>query len=415
MAAIAPLLWVAVFHTFNLYSQQHLSALEEFRRIISAVSVGLVLVVMASFWSNSSFSRIWVGLTWIFALLGELGLRRGWRWYQDKLKTDGQLSYRTLIVGATDEASRLAEILDVPGSGFTPLGHVHYAQSSSNSNSLPILGDIGNLRDLIREHAAECLFVASAALRVEDMNEVTRLARQEAVEVRVAANLPQTLTSRLALQQVGPAIAVSLKPVRLTGLQAALKRIFDLLVASVVLLATLPLWVMIAAAIRLTSRGPIFFRQSRVTKGGCIFTMYKFRTMRQNPGSAVGGQPSIELTKPFFKLADDPRVTRVGHLIRRLSLDELPQLLNVIKGDMSLVGPRPLPLDQVAANLELLEPRHEVLAGVTGWWQINGRSHVTPEEALRLDLFYIENWSLTLDLFIVGKTLGAILSGNGAY
>jgi lipopolysaccharide/colanic/teichoic acid biosynthesis glycosyltransferase len=211
------------------------------------------------------------------------------------------------------------------------------------------------------------------------------------------------------LQQVGPVIALSLRPVRLSGKQALAKRAFDLVLGSLVLLATLPIWLAAAIAIRLTSPGPVFFHQERVTKGGRIFKMHKFRTMREDlPAGA-------DTTVPFFKLDQDPRITPVGHLLRKWSLDELPQLWNVIRGEMSLVGPRPLPAEQVAANLELLGPRHEVPAGMTGWWQINGRSDVAPTQAVRLDAFYIENWSLTFDLYITLKTLWTIIERKGAY
>jgi lipopolysaccharide/colanic/teichoic acid biosynthesis glycosyltransferase len=137
--------------------------------------------------------------------------------------------------------------------------------------------------------------------------------------------------------------------------------------------------------------------------------MLKFRTM------IVYADSPVDTSAPFFKLQSDPRLTRVGAALRRVSLDEMPQLWNVLRGDMSLVGPRPLPADQVAAHLEVLRPRHEVPAGLTGWWQINGRSDVTPGEAIRLDQFYIENWSLSLDLYIVLKTFGAVVSQRGAY
>ena len=227
--------------------------------------------------------------------------------------------------------------------------------------------------------------------------------------MRVSANLSQTLTSRLTLQKVGGAIALSIRSVRLTRTQVAMKRAFDLVMASAALAVSLPLWAVIAVAIRLSSPGPVFFHQDRVTKGGRIFRMHKFRTMKVDVDSPV------DTSAPFFKLQSDPRLTPVGTVLRRLSLDELPQFWNVLKGEMSLVGPRPLPADQVAANLELLGPRHEVPAGVTGWWQINGRSGVTPEEAIHLDQFYIENWSLSLDLYIVLKTFGAVLGQKGAH
>ena len=235
---------------------------------------------MGSFWSKSSFSRAWVGLTWVLVLVLELLSRRLWRAYQWRLRMDGRLALRTLVVGTSAEAGRLVEILQVADSGFLPLGHVRASGPAVPANRLPILGRIGELDRLVREHAADCLFVASAGITEADMSRVTQVARQAEVEVRVLANLPQMLTSRLAVLKVGPAIAVALRPVRLSGPQAAMKRIIDLAVASVALLLTLPLWPVIALAIRLDSRGPALFHQERVTKDGRIFRMHKFRTMR---------------------------------------------------------------------------------------------------------------------------------------
>jgi exopolysaccharide biosynthesis polyprenyl glycosylphosphotransferase len=406
---LSPLLWVGVFHAFDLYAPQHLSAPEEFRRVIGASGVGIVLLAMVSFWSKSSFSRTWIGLTFALVLVFELLPRRWWRAYQWRLRLDGRLVLRTLIIGTSAEAIRLAGVLRAPAAGFLPIGHVRTSDPAPSSRGLPVLGEIGDLDRLIPEHGAECLFVASTGLTAEEVSQVAQAARSNRVEVRVLANLPQMLTSRLALLKVGPAIAVALRPVRLSGRQAVMKRALDLAVAVPVVVLSLPVWAVVAVAIRLDSRGPIFFHQERVTRDGRVFRMHKFRTMRTDL------DVSLDTTTPFFKLQTDPRVTRVGTFLRRFSLDELPQLWNVITGEMSLVGPRPLPADQVAANLELLRPRHAVPAGVTGWWQINGRSRVTPEEALQLDLFYIENWSPTLDLYVLLKTFGVVAGRQGAY
>jgi exopolysaccharide biosynthesis polyprenyl glycosylphosphotransferase len=409
---LTPIIWVGVFQAFDLYAIQHLAPPEEFRRIIGASSVGIVLLALTSYWTHSSLSRAWVGLTWAGALALELLTRRCWRTRVWRLRLDGRLALRTLVVGTSPEAGRLVEILRSPGSGFLPLGYARALEAGhlvGSANSLPVFGGIDELDRLVREQDVDCLFVASTGISLEEMSSVSQTARRAGIEVRVLANLPQTLTSRLSLLKVGPAIALALKPVRLSGRQAATKRAFDLVVASVALTLTAPLWVVIAVAIRLDSRGPVFFSQERVTKDGRIFRMHKFRSMR------TGADAALDTTRPFFKLQSDPRLTRVGAFLRRFSLDELPQFWNIITGDMSVVGPRPLPADQVAANPELLSPRHVVPAGVTGWWQTNGRSRVTPEEALRLDLFYIENWSLALDLYVVLKTFGAVLGRQGAY
>jgi exopolysaccharide biosynthesis polyprenyl glycosylphosphotransferase len=406
---VAPLLWVAAFQAFNLYSPQHLSPSDEFRGVIGASSLGIVLVVMASYWSKSAFPRAWLGLSWLLALLLELAARRGWEVYRLRLKRDGRLALRTLIVGTTGEATRLAETLKDPTSGFAPIGYVGAFDPSVPANGLAVVGDIRDLRQLVHEHDADCFFVASTSVSAEDILQVTQVARQECTEVRVSANVSQTLMSRLTLQKVGGAIALSIRPVRLTKIQMAMKRGFDVVLALTALAVTLPLCGAIAVAIRLSSPGPVFFHQERVTKGGQTFRMHKFRTMR------VHAVPLVDTSAPFFKLQCDPRLIPVGKVLRRLSLDELPQFWNVLKGEMSLVGPRPLPANQVAANLELLSRRLEVPAGVTGWWQINGRSGVTPEEAIHLDQFYIENWSLALDLYILLKTFGAVLGRKGAH
>jgi exopolysaccharide biosynthesis polyprenyl glycosylphosphotransferase len=410
----APLLWIAIFHTFGLYAPHHLSASEEFRRTIGAASVGIMLIVIGSYWWEQQLPRQWVALTWFFALVLELIVRRVWRWYAYKLKADGRLALRTLIVGTNDEAGRLAQSLRGEGIGFDPLGYVATTERLASADGLPVVGRIDELEELIEVHAADCVFVASTAIDADDMLRVVQTTRLAEVEARVSANLPQLLTSRLTVQPVGHVMALSLKPVRLTGTQTVIKRAFDLTVASVGLLCILPLWLLIAVLIRVTSKGSVLFRQERVTKGGRTFTVYKFRTMVSNAAEVLERR-GIDPSAPFFKLDDDPRLTRVGRILRKLSLDELPQLLNVLRGDMSLVGPRPLPAEQVAANLELLSSRHEVPAGVTGWWQINGRSHIDFEEAVRMDLFYIENWSLSLDLYILLKTVGCVLAQRGAH
>jgi exopolysaccharide biosynthesis polyprenyl glycosylphosphotransferase len=422
LVAAAPVVWVLVFQAFSLYNLLHLPPADEFRRTVGATGVGLVLLVMVSFWSKASFSRIWVALTWIMALLLELLARRAWRIYLHRRRLDGRLTLRTLIIGSTGEAVQLAKSLGVAGSGFQPLGYVEPAGPAPVEDTLPVLGRIEQLRELINQQEVDCLFVASTVVAPETVELVARAARQQGVHVLVSSNMSQVLSSRLSPHQIGSVVALALRPVRLTGTQAVAKRAFDMIAGSLLLLVTLPLSLAAAIVIRLTSPGPVFFHQERVTRGGRTFRMHKFRTMTvggpADASETVGGPADaseLDTSVPFFKLDQDPRITRVGHLLRKWSLDELPQLWNVICGEMSLVGPRPLPTEQVATNLQLLGPRHEVPAGMTGWWQINGRSDVVPEEAVRLDTFYIENWSLTFDLYILLKTLSTVLERKGAY
>jgi exopolysaccharide biosynthesis polyprenyl glycosylphosphotransferase len=337
-----------------------------------------------------------------------------WRGYLSRLKRKGKLVQRTLIVGTNQAAAEVASTLTHTRLGYHPIGYVALSLEQPSPDGLPCLGSIDQLDDVISRCPADCLFVASAGVSAHDMVHIASVARRFEVEIRLSASLPNTLTTRIHVHPVGDLMTISLKPVRLTRSQDAVKRISDIVLASIALIATLPLQLLIALIIKCTSGGPVLFRQRRVTKAGRVFEMYKFRTMISDGGRSSDVN-SMDVTEPFYKLRNDARLTRVGRLLRVYSLDEFPQLFNVIRGDMSLVGPRPLPAEQVAKNLKLLRPRHEVCAGMTGWWQIHGRSLVSAEEALRLDLFYIENWSLSLDLYILLRTFGSLIARRGAF
>jgi exopolysaccharide biosynthesis polyprenyl glycosylphosphotransferase len=224
------------------------------------------------------------------------------------------------------------------------------------------------------------------------------------------------LASRLTVQPMGGLTALSLQPVRLSGGQVVAKFTFDIVMSALLLLLLSPLLVGISIAVRLTSPGPVLYRQRRIGLRGKPFTMLKFRTMRTGTDRDVDAlRAAHRVDDVMFKLRDDPRITRVGRWLRRFSLDELPQLFNVIKGDMSLVGPRPPLPEEVARYEDWHFDRLEVPPGITGLWQISGRADLTFDECVQLDVFYIENWSLTYELFILGKTIPVLLSQRGAY
>ena len=186
--------------------------------------------------------------------------------------------------------------------------------------------------------------------------------------------------------------------------------------ATIGLIAVGPIIAVIAVAIRLDSRGPIFFRQQRVGRGGKLFTVYKFRSMIENAEEVRPYLDALnEVEGPMFKMKEDPRRTRVGRILRRTSLDELPQLINVLRGEMSLVGPRPALPSEVAQYQEWHKKRLEVSPGITGLWQVSGRNRLTFDEMVLLDIYYVENWSPLLDLRIMFKTVPTILIGEGAY
>jgi exopolysaccharide biosynthesis polyprenyl glycosylphosphotransferase len=426
LLGMAPAVMAAVFAAHGLYRPTNLTPADEFRRLISAVSVAtVVLGLLLDFvsapllGSRGTFplDASWLGLTWVTALLVVLGERKVWHRVVHRLRKSGALAFRTVIVGTNHEAQELALRLRNRGLGYDTLGMVVVYGEVSEAGALPVLGTLVDLPAIVRDARIECAFIASSAMRPEETTRVLQVMRRMHVEVRVSANMPEILASRLSVQAIGNTLALSLQTASLSGPQAFVKRVFDLAVAGTAIVLTSPLWLVASVLIRTTSKGPSLFRQKRVGRHGKLFTIYKFRTMIPNADRLVttlSGRGNGQ--GPLFKIGDDPRLTRVGRFLRKWSIDELPQLLNVVRGDMSLVGPRPMPatFDQSYYEDWHLQ-RLEVLPGITGLWQISGRSDLTFDECVRLDLFYIENWSVTYDLFILIKTIPAVLFGRGAY
>jgi exopolysaccharide biosynthesis polyprenyl glycosylphosphotransferase len=419
---VAPLVVVPIFAAFRLYSFSRLSPAEEFRRLFEAsgVVVGVKLVLSLTLEGGSiedALSRGWLGLCWILAIVMVLILREVWHKYMGRLRARGMLAYRTVVVGTNDEAVRIAHTLVTPVHGYQALGLLTTGMGSGNIDGLSVLGSVDDLAELIPARSIECVFVASTAVDGHAMKRMTDILRHHPVEVRVSANMTEILSSRVTIQPVGDLLALSLRPTRLTGFQAVVKRTFDLTVGGVAVLVSAPLWLAIAVMIKATSRGPVMYQSERVGKDARTFRMFKFRTMVRGADLLL---PQLLDKNEFsggvlFKLRNDPRVTTIGGWLRRWSLDELPQLLNVLRGDMSLVGPRPALSTEVAEYEEWHLRRLEVRPGITGLWQVGGRSELSFDDYVRLDLFYIENWSVIYDLFVLGKTLPAVLLRRGAF
>jgi exopolysaccharide biosynthesis polyprenyl glycosylphosphotransferase len=425
---LAPVVSVIVFGAFRLYSNQHLAPAEEFRRVILASAVSVLLLLALSSWTAPPLVGLGILLAWSSSLVLTLASRKFWRWLVARARIGGRLVARTLVIGTNGEVERLAQAMRDPEWGYRFVGCVATGEDvmssiglngSSNGNGhhdYPILGTVGDLERVVRDTEAECLFVATTAVTDAEMTHIARVSRRTSTQLCVSANMSNTLPSRVSPHPVGNMMALALKPVRLSGPQAALKRIFDLMLAAFGVAVTSPLWIAMAIAVKATSRGPIFFRQERVGRGGRSFRLYKFRTMVNGAESMLRDLATQnEASGPLFKMREDPRITGVGRVLRRLSLDELPQLLNVLRGEMSLVGPRPALPTEVGTYQEWHRTRLEVAPGITGLWQVSGRSEVSFDEYVRLDLFYIENWSLAYDLFILAKTVPVVVSGKGSY
>jgi exopolysaccharide biosynthesis polyprenyl glycosylphosphotransferase len=322
---------------------------------------------------------------------------------------------RAIIAGEGEHLLHLFRTLG-EGRGGIDYEFVGAVASSPGGVDLPILGQAGELRAILAEHQVDEVIVTDSDFSERELLEMVEHAHRSGVKVRIAPKTTELLTQRAEYVAGQGAPLFELRPPVFVGADWALKRGFDLVVSSVVLGLGLPLWLATAAAIKLTSRGPVFYRDRRVGLGEQEFGMLKFRTMRVD---ALERQAELEAENEaegaLFKIREDPRVTRVGGFLRRFSLDEIPNLWNVLRGEMSLVGPRPLPI----RDYELLEPWHRkrylVLPGMTGLWQISGRSNLSFDDLVRLDFYYLDNWSVWLDVSILAKTVPAVIGQRGAY
>jgi len=260
------------------------------------------------------------------------------------------------------------------------------------------------------------LIVADAGLDESTLLEIVEAAHRRGVKVRVAPRTTELLIERGEYVPGQGVPLFELRPPIFAGTDWATKRTFDVVVGVLIAVVGLPLWLLIAAAIKLTSRGPVLYADSRIGLGERPFRMLKFRTMVEG---AERQQPALEganeAAGALFKIRDDPRVTSVGRVLRRLSIDEVPNVINVLRGEMSLVGPRPLPIRDYRRLDSWHRKRYNVLPGVTGLWQVSGRSDLTFDDLVRLDFYYLENWSIWLDITILFKTPAAVFSKRGAY
>lgn len=340
-----------------------------------------------------------------------------------------QAVIRVLVIGeptaADDVAGHLASRTDHP---YVVVGVVAVG-GSTLSSGVPIVARLGR-RAPVDPAADTAAVLAAARTRDADLALVTagaqlsgeRLRRlswglhDAGLDLAVAPGLVEVSVKRLHTSNAGGLALLRIAPPLRHGLQPALKYALDRTLAALVVLVLMPLLVAIALAVRLTSPGPVLYRHERIGQDEVPFTMWKFRTMHVGADARkaeLAGEN--EQDGPMFKMRSDPRVTRVGRLLRRTSLDELPQLANVLRGEMSLVGPRPPLADEVARYTPVERRRLSVRPGMTGLWQISGRSDLSWDEAVQLDLSYVDNWSFTSDIDVMARTFRAIVDGRGAY
>jgi exopolysaccharide biosynthesis polyprenyl glycosylphosphotransferase len=405
----------------GLYESRNVALrLKELKLLLQGSAMGLVVILASANLLHAQVSRKWS--TWVvllvvtFVVVERDLVRRSFR----MARCSGQLKRPVLIVGSNAEAMGLyAEIAHDCGLGYEVLGFVddHLPVGTEVVPGVIVVGATADVQATARGLQVTGALIAATAHDAATTNRCVRLLADDGFHVQVSSTLRDIAPERLTVMPIGTNPALYLNPVHRRGLTSAAKRATDITISALGLLLASPLVLLAAIAIRIESRGPVLFRQERAGKGGTTFRIFKLRTMvndaerlRMVEPSSLEGQSQL-----FFKAKQDSRITRIGRILRRTSIDEIPQLLNILRGDMSLVGPRPLPLtDTVQAWDENAASRLRVRPGLTGMWQVSGRSAASADDAVRLDLYYVDNWSLWVDLAVLARTIPAVVAGRGA-
>jgi len=380
------------------------------RSIISSSSTALVLAVTFSYFlGDQAFSRLWLASGWLVSVAALSIWRAVAHRVYERLREAFSPANRVLIVGANRLGRELAAELT---GDYQVVGYVDNG-SDLERLELPLLGPVSQLEELVQAYAVDELVIALPANRREQVDTMLARGFRRHVQVKLLPELGELLPGRFEVHDLGGRRYIGFVPVAAVSWA---KRALDLVLVGLGVVAIAPVFGVIALAIKIDSRGPVFYRQTRVGKDGRHFSMLKFRSMCVDAERRLEAlRTHNEATGPLFKMRRDPRVTAVGRVLRRWSLDELPQLINVLRGEMSLVGPRPPLPSEVEEYEDWQLGRLRAVPGLTGLWQVSGRSEVPFHDMVRLDLHYIRNWSMSLDLEILLRTIPAVLTNRGAY
>lgn len=415
--------WLLMLEAYSTRSPRVLGAGDtEFKRIFRASLILFGVIAILAYATRFDLARGYVALAFPMGLVLLLATRFAWRLWLRAERAAGRMGTRTVLLGSGASVARVMRQLQRdPSSGFHVIG-VYVPDADRHlvpDGDAIVVGDIADGMAAAGTAAFDTVIVTSSdAMTGEDVRRMSWKLTPGTQHLIMAPKLTDVGGPRIHVRPVAGLPLVHVEMPRYRGAQAWMKRAFDVaLSAALLLVLSLPLMV-VAIAIRVSSPGPIIFRQQRVGRHGEEFSMLKFRSMVADAEAQLDTLLDREDRKGnavLFKMQDDPRVTRIGTFIRRFSIDELPQLINVLRGDMSIVGPRPPLAREVEQYEEHVRRRFLVKPGLTGLWQVSGRSNLSWEDSVRLDLYYVENWSLVSDLGILARTARAVVARDGAY
>jgi exopolysaccharide biosynthesis polyprenyl glycosylphosphotransferase len=416
-------LFIGVFFVAGLYNAQNLlGGTTEYALVFRATSISLFLLIVIGFFDpDFIIARGWLLTSWIFSFLFVTFSRFTLRRMIYALRTYGYYTSPTLIVGANDEGKTLAkQLLDWPTSGMNLVGFIDKKHPAGTlvTNNLRVLGAVEELDQIIEQYGIQELILATSSISSRDkMLEIFEcFGNNKNVNLRLSSGLYEIITTGLTVKEFAYVPLVYVNKVRLTGPDRIGKSLLDISIALTALLLLSPVLIATAILIKLDSPGPILYRRRVMGVSGKQFDAFKFRTMYTDGTQILETKPDLkDQLEQQYKLKDDPRVTPLGKILRKYSLDELPQLFNVLFLQMSVVGPRIISPEEMreysrwGINLLTVRP------GMTGLWQVSGRSDVSYEERVRLDMNYIRNWTIWLDLQLLFRTIPVVIHGRGAY
>lgn len=419
-------LWIAFLAIFRTRSTRVIgNGAEEYRRIVSATFRLFGVIAILSLLFKIDIARLYLAIAFPFGLLGLLISRWVWRKGVAAKRSKGKYQTAVLIVGSRTAAVSMAKQFESsPASGYTVVGmclpgfEAKRDAAIVDGYEIPVLGDEHSVLEAIETSGADTVAVTAAErLGTTGIRKMVWDLEKKNVDLVVAPGVVDVAGPRLEMRPVAGFPLIHIEKPRYHGSNRFAKTAFDTIVATLILIAIAPVMVTVALLVKFHDGGPVFYRHLRVGQNGKTFKMWKFRSMVQNADqrmAEVRRELGME-DATFFKSAKDPRITPIGRFIRRTSIDELPQLFNVLSRHMSIVGPRPLVEGEGKEIAQFVERRMLVRPGMTGLWQVSGRSSLSEENRVRLDLFYVENWSMTQDLIIIGKTVRAVLKNDGAF
>ncbi|MGO4234684.1 sugar transferase [Pseudarthrobacter sp. YAF2] len=401
------------------------SGSEEYKRVLAASMWLFGFVAIFSYALRIDTARGFVGLAFPAGALGLLAGRWLVRQHLSLERSRGRSTSRVLIIGGPHSAAHLSlSLKSAPSAGYLPIAaHLPGAGTGWERDaqlSVPVTGteaDFDSILAVILASEVDAVAVSAGVnMHPKDLRRLGWELAARDIGMILAPALTDIAGPRIHTQPVAGLPLIHVSTPKLTGGKKVAKRAFDVAVAGLLVAALSPVFLLLGVLVRLTDPGPVFYRQERIGLRGTTFNMLKFRSMKVDADAQLQALLDAQGTadKPLFKVENDPRITPLGRILRKFSLDELPQLLNVLGGSMSLVGPRPQRAGEVALYDDAAQRRLYVSPGMSGLWQVSGRSNLSWEESIRLDLYYVENWSLMGDIVILFKTFRAVFASDGA-